>query len=595
MENDNVAVNADSNNKAESDVGQSGANATPSTDNNATIDATSEASSTATLCPESTEEPIETTNTFILKFSIACRPFGLAEYPEIARVATEHFGDPMANVTWRRVGSEKIYKIELSKQYPKYGNSLTFLIQGQTFNVDLLPYVRRPRGRNQIGSRGGDNRDNRDNNLLLTFYQAGQLDYSHIPMKQFDGIIQNELGLILEKATENQKIYKTQIFNGNRYCVVRKPENLAVIPAFLPLIDPVTKEVHHFRVGYSGQLYNCGRCLKQHPGPCPELREFHAAKEERERMEQDKEINTKIISDSTLRHVEQTGLRADVMTMSGGGLGQIVQAAIDDPDVKDKQHVVILGGANDIKNDGFENDAEYAQNIKTTIDKVLDLASNNPTKKITLINSHPNANENVLIDNEEKILRKTREHYLHRKLEEVVEKMPNMDVPVNNVDIIDVQYDVDETGHPTIEGTREILETIHDLIHIDPKIIWNPTFVTNDKLYKGVQSIYRYGCNHCNGFGQQIQRSRHNNGNVCDDCMDLLKANAPLGDSLIDKIRKEVSKTFEDPPLKRDAPDEESDEERNSKVVCISKNDSTKEDSLGPNNENGSQEEDMES
>ena len=436
-------------------------------------------------------ECMETTNTFVLKFSLVCRPFKLPEYADVAQEAIRYFNDPDISVDRRKQGSEVLYRMEINEQRPKFGNALTFTVEGIKYNVDLLPYEpARGRGRK------------RDNTILLTFQQAGQRMYSHISMEIFDKIIQNELSLTLEKPTEKQKIRYTQVYNGNRYCVIKKPDNLAEIPDFLPIVDPINKTTHYIRITYAGKLYNCGRCLQQHSGQCPLLADFYMAKEERERMERENEIKTKLISDSTLRNADQLGLCADVMTMSGGGLGQVVQAAIDDPDTKNKTHVMIMGGTNDIKNRAFENDIEFAQNISSTITKIYDLATSQPEKKFTLINSHPSY-EDGTENNLEEIQRKTREQYLHVKLHETVKKMPGLEAPITNVDIVDVKYDIDETGHPTVEGTIQILHTLNDFVKPD-KFIWNNDYIATENKYRGVQSIYKYGCNHCTGYGQSI-------------------------------------------------------------------------------------------
>ena len=87
--------------------------------------------------------------------------------------------------------------------------------------------------------------DDRKNNLLLTFVAAGSRDYEHISHDQFDKTIQNDLCFTLEKPTEKQKIRLTTIFNGNRYYVIRKQENLASIPNFISILDPNTKAIHH--------------------------------------------------------------------------------------------------------------------------------------------------------------------------------------------------------------------------------------------------------------------------------------------------------------------------------------------------------------
>ena len=524
-------------------------------------DTTSEASSTNTLVAE---ENNETTDTFLLRFSLVCRPFKLPKYPDVALEAMRYFEDPQISVTPRKEGSELVYRIEINEQKPKYGNALSFTVEGKKYNVDLHPVEEEEyRPRFSYGN-------SRENNLLLTFLYAGQRKYNTIPMDTFDNIIQKDLGLTLEKPTEKQKIKGTQIFNGNRYCVIRKPENLAVIPDSIPVVDAVKQKTRQIRINYDGKVYNCGRCMQQHPGRCPLLEEFYKAKEERERMEQSKEIKTKIISDSTLRNAEKIGLCADVMTMSGGGLGQIIQAAIDDPDTRDKSHIVLIGGANDIKNRGLENDKEFAHNIDQTISKFQDLAFNEAEKKFTLVNSHPRENDNIPIDHAQRVQKLTREVYLHTKLKEEVLKMSSADNPIKNVDIIDVEYDVDNTGHPTIEGTMHILQTLNDFLEIDKKLIWHSDFITTDKIYRGVQAIYKYGCNICNGFGQSIQHARHNNSNICDDCMELVRFNAGVADyKVIEDIRQMVEKKLENPPLNRSVSDDEGENERTAKRQCM--------------------------
>ena len=545
-----------------------------STENVDVQDTPSETSSTSTLVAQETietvvqQEAVETTDTLVLRFSQTCRPFKLPKYPEVARIGLEYFADPNINCVPVREGSEEVYVFELNEPVPKYGHSLPFTVDGMLYNVDLQPYEVYTKRTYRMGNRGGD----RENNLLLTFYRAATRDYRFLTMEQFDNAIQKDLGFILEKPTERQKIKDTPIYNGNRYCVIRKPDNLAAIPNFFPLEDPRTKKIHRINISYNGQLFNCGRCGEQHGRRCPMLEGFYTAKEERERMEQNNEIKTKIISDSTLRHAHQLGLRADIMCMPGGGLGQIVQAAFDDPDCKEKSNIVLLGGTNDIKNRVYEDQKEYVQNIKSTIDKVIDYASNVPEKKITLVNTHPNDIEDTYETKEEEIERKTRAKYLHAKLDDMVKRLPEMENPINNVDIIDVQYNVDDTGHPTVEGTKAILDTINDFITLEEKLIWNGDYVTSDKRYRGVQPIFKYGCNHCCQFGQAIQRAKFKNGNLCDECMEKLKSNAQLEEcTLWDTIHKEIVEQLKDPPPKRVMSDDEEDgnkDERPNKVLC---------------------------
>ena len=228
------------------------------------------------------------------------------------------------------------------------------------------------------------------------------------------------------------------------------------------------------------------------------------------------------------------------------------------------------------------------ENIKGTITKILELANSEPEKKITLVNTQPKHREELYASKEEKVQKITRERYVHRKLQQEATNMPNMDVPVNNVSFMAVQYDIDDTGHPTIEGTKDIITQINEAIKLQEELIWNIDFVTNERKYRGVQPIFRYGCNHCSGYGQAIQRLRYGNGNLCDDCVDLVKLNKEVvGCPLFKAIQEEVEKELNDPPLsKRGISDDDEESEPHQKIACT---DSTRESKRSlTNNDDGS-------
>ena len=60
--------------------------------------------------------------------------------------------------------------------------------------------------------------------------------------------------------------------------------------------------------------------------------------------------------------------------------------------------------------------------------------------------------------------------------------------------------EVDKTGHSTERATKEILQLISAEYGED--IILNEDFMTTDRMYAGVQSIYKYGCQTCTALGQ---------------------------------------------------------------------------------------------
>ena len=77
-----------------------------------------------------------------------------------------------------------------------------------------------------------------------------------------------------------------------------------------------------------------------HVGPCPFLQAFYAATDARSK----EQIDLKVVSDSSLRLAEQVSLRADVLCMSGGGLGHLVTVLRDDPMLKERKGIALATG-----------------------------------------------------------------------------------------------------------------------------------------------------------------------------------------------------------------------------------------------------------
>ena len=148
------------------------------------------------------------------------------------------------------------------------------------------------------------------------------------------------------------------------------PEDLKKIPNSISVKNPFTNKQSFFRCVFSGQEYFCSRCQVKHSSQCPQRKAFYEAKIEKEKMISDGEILTKIYADSTLRKVDSLGLRADVCAMSGGGLGQIVQASLDDPFNIGQQHLVIMGGTNDKKTQNFPSTEMFAANVDQAMQKL---------------------------------------------------------------------------------------------------------------------------------------------------------------------------------------------------------------------------------
>ena len=426
------------------------------------------------------EKEEEKSNIWIIKFSNFVDAFkaGEVKYVEIVNQVRAVFPtDYQLTVTSRRIyGGEIIYQIELSVAVPVKKYTLKFKAHGQKFEITLLREEQIP----FLNTRNIDRKDT----LLLTFQGANQAHSRYILSSHYDKIMK-EMNLEVTKPTENQVIKDTNVLNGNKYCVIRKPENLNQVPNDIPITEGPNGQFT-IRVTYFGQQRYCRRCDCMHTGKCPELEEFYRAKEERQAMH----IKTKIASDSTLRHVQALGLSANVMCMSGGSLGQLATAIQDDPDTPKLEKIIINAGTNDIKNKNYSN-SEFAHSIDAGLKKIKEIADKNLDKKFAIVQpvyDKENADENTL----------ARTSYLTHEMDEFT-KQYNEERSDTFQMIKPENVEIDETSHPTINGTLALLHSIQFQCE---ELIWNEKYITTEKMYAGVQTIYKYGCKGCFEFGQ---------------------------------------------------------------------------------------------
>ena len=467
---------------------------------------------------EDVAAPVEYTDELFLKFSNHARPFGLPTYPEIALAGMNYFQQEGMICVPLRIISGIVYKFQLREKVPTTGHKMEFICGGVAHNVPLYTWTTKQR-----------EKSTRKDGTLLTFQRAGQGIVGDVPAALFDAKML-ELKLELIVPTKMQRIKDTQILNGNRFCVIKTPENVNVIPESIPLVNPLTHAVHHVRVNFKGQERYCQRCSEKHVGQCPELKAFYEAKDKKEEMRANNEIETKIYSDSTLRHVDPLGLRSEVCTMSGGGLGQIIQASMDDPNQHDV--TVIMGGTNDVKQQNFVSNKVFAENIDISLHKLREAAKEVPDKSFFLVQQMPYYNEpgeNFFTSPDTCI----RELYIHQKMQEAADS-------VANIECIDVQYDVDETGHPSNSGTAQILFQLHKHPIMIHDLIWNDNFIVTDKAYSRVESIYRYGCNCCYKYGLDVSHSEHSNQLLCDVCFAEILVTEDRSNGVLQTITESV-------------------------------------------------------
>ena len=230
----------------------------------------------------------------------------------------------------------------------------------------------------------------------------------------------------------------------------------------------------HVNLGYKGKTKYCARCLTRHAGVCEELQRFYEAKD----LRKEQTITTMIVSDSTLRHADETGLSADVVCMSGGRLGNVGHIVIDEPTMSQVTQVIVVAGQNDILRDD-----ETAEQFRVTITASLDLVQHTLFSQPTDV-----AFVQPLLPPDSSTLRKEKAQILHERCSTLttIEAMP--------FKYIQAPTDLEMDGiHPTYEGTFDLLK------HIDAQIaiITNEAYATDKKIYRGNQSVFKYGCLHC--------------------------------------------------------------------------------------------------
>ena len=130
--------------------------------------------------------------------------------------------------------------------------------------------------------------------------------------------------------------------NGNRYCVVDVGDEK--IPGTIMVLNIQTQRKVPVHLRYKGQQWWCRRYDEYHVRVYEFLKKFHDARELRAK----EQINVRIMSDSTLRLAESVDLRADVLCMSGGGVGHLVNAVREDPAMKETNEVVLVTSGNDL-------------------------------------------------------------------------------------------------------------------------------------------------------------------------------------------------------------------------------------------------------
>ena len=164
---------------------------------------------------------------------------------------------------------------------------------------------------------------------------------------------------------------------------------------------------------------------------CPKIKARIEAEKQKRNIAP--EAPVKLYGDSTLRGVDVLGLRAEVLAMSGAGLGQVIQAVIDDPERDSCQKAIIFGGINDMKVENFKNNEDFASNIDLSLAKLNNHAQTLPDKTFYLVQQIPE----VAGSTNHPECTAIWELYLFKRMNDLAES-------VSNIETISIQYEADE-------------------------------------------------------------------------------------------------------------------------------------------------------
>ena len=248
------------------------------------------------------------------------------------------------------------------------------------------------------------------------------------------------------------------------------------------VMNPANQRLTPIQTRYKGQKWRCGQCGIDHVGGCEKLKEFYAAEDLRKKDV----IDMKLLSDSTLRHAEQVGLRADVLCMSGAGIGHLANALRDDPDIAGCGAVGVVLGGNDFTNSEAASDAEFVYTIDKGVGRLKEELDKYGSKTLVVFSPSPGPNADPLTVH--------RAQYMCDALESI--RGENISTP----HVLPPEVARDDGGHPTVEGTKTLLQYVKD--EVKPDLVFREDLMVTERLYVGVQSVYCYGCRTCGRVGQ---------------------------------------------------------------------------------------------
>ena len=189
----------------------------------------------------------------------------------------------------------------------------------------------------------------------------------------------------------------------------------------------------------------------------------------------------------------------------GGGVGHLANTFRDDPGLADKGEIAIFTCVNDYCHKDYATEGEYVFMTDKSLEKLKEGIVKTPDKHLSVFAVQDDTQKPALPPHE-----LLREKYLLQELH-VLEASPQLStIPAWRPTI-----DTDATGHPTEEGTLTILRDLD--VHYNSDLYRDENYLTTDRLYAGVQLVFRYGCRTCDRLGRFDSPL-----GICDGCVQLM-------------------------------------------------------------------------
>ena len=460
------------------------------------IEVTSEQMSESVATSEDMETPLEPTTApeegeiIYMLLDVRNNPdlnFDPVKEVEVcAALHIDHADDPHKAVKMFRGNREGTFAIESTNMSRYVGTSL--VIRGHS--IPLTPFRKRPRGQqpeNRVYAQPRRRRVDPDR-LRIRIFDAWELRHRNLDDRLFDEYFKGLGAEIIESTQPETCREDREIFNTNRFLFVKKVKEDG---SPIDFGNRITIAGHSFKLSYYGMQKYCVQCRRSHGWDCP----TRVRNEFLRQLRKGKTDQVKIYADSTLRHVNQLGLSSDVACMSGGGIAQICNAIpYDEP----HKEVIIKAGNNELKEESLQ---EFVYTVGKTAAKLQGLAETTPVT-VVLPPTDTDTPEMAV-----------KGKYLIESIAKVVKVVQLTPV------------DTDDTGHPTKNGTLDIVKQIHQNKNIILPDCEEDTVV--EMKYRGVQTIFKVGCRGCD--------SMLHTRSLCNECK-----NAAL-DIDVGDIEKEIA------------------------------------------------------